>query len=253
MLVQLFADVNKAVFMLTKRAYLFLRDLPLRTLITKRRETVDRSETMADIFDEITEELKRDRTQEMWTKYGKYIIAAAVAVVGGVALSQGYGVWTKIQSEASASAYNMAIQSENVSTALETALPSLTDGYGMLAKFSLAAAKAEAGDAIGAEQDYLSLSTDKSVDPLYQQAALLLSVMSAGDGADTAELQGRLAPLVGAAGAWQGLALELSAALDLRAGNVGNAKTKLEQILALSEIPADLRQRAARLASMLSD
>ena len=36
---------------------------------------------MADIFDEIDEELKRDRTQELWTKYGKYVIAAAAAVV----------------------------------------------------------------------------------------------------------------------------------------------------------------------------
>ena len=36
---------------------------------------------MADIFDEIDEELKRDRTQELWAKYGKYVIAAAAAVV----------------------------------------------------------------------------------------------------------------------------------------------------------------------------
>ena len=35
---------------------------------------------MADIFDEIDEELKRDRTQELWTKYGKYVMAAAAAV-----------------------------------------------------------------------------------------------------------------------------------------------------------------------------
>ena len=34
---------------------------------------------MADIFDEIDEELKQDRTKELWTRYGKFVIAAAAA------------------------------------------------------------------------------------------------------------------------------------------------------------------------------
>ena len=50
---------------------------------------------MADIFDEIDEELKRDRTQELWTKYGKYVIAAAATVVLGVGASQGFQAWTR--------------------------------------------------------------------------------------------------------------------------------------------------------------
>ena len=95
------------------------------------------------------------------------------------------------------------------------------------------------------------LATDKSIDAFYQQAALLLSVMNAADGANAAELQARLLPLTGAAGGWQGLALEHSAALDLQAGNTAAAKAKLEQVLGLSEIPSDLRQRVARMVNIL--
>ena len=31
---------------------------------------------MADIFDEINEDLKRDQMQELWSRYGKYVIIA---------------------------------------------------------------------------------------------------------------------------------------------------------------------------------
>lgn len=206
---------------------------------------------MADIFDEIDEELKRDRTQILWAKYGKYVISAVVAVIAAVALSQGYASWTKSQIEQAATNYDAALKADDVGAALETALPSLTDGYAMLAKFRAAAAKADADDMIGAEQAYLALSTDKSIDAFYQQAALLLSVMNAADGANAAELQARLLPLTGAAGGWQGLALEHSAALDLQAGNTAAAKAKLEQVLGLSEIPSDLRQRVARMVNIL--
>jgi hypothetical protein len=65
-------------------------------------------------------------------------------------------------------------------------------------------------------------------------------------------LQDRLAPLIGAAGTWQGLALEQSAGLDLQTGKVDAAKAKLEQIIKLTEIPQSLRQRAQRILDILN-
>ena len=40
---------------------------------------------MADIFDEIDEELKQDRAKQVWLRYGKYVVAAAVAIVPALA------------------------------------------------------------------------------------------------------------------------------------------------------------------------
>ena len=79
----------------------------------------------------------------------------------------------------------------------------------------------------------------------------MLSVMSAVNTGDVADLQDRLSSLTSAAGAWQALALELSAGLDLQAGDVAAAKAKIDQVLALPEIPNDLRQRAQRMALVL--
>ena len=47
---------------------------------------------MADIFDEIDEDLKRDQMQLLWARYGRIVIAAVAAIVLLVALRQGYTV-----------------------------------------------------------------------------------------------------------------------------------------------------------------
>ena len=206
---------------------------------------------MADIFDEIDEELKRDRTQELWTKYGKYVMAAAAAVVLGVGASQGFGAWQRSQAEASANLYHQALAGDDARAQLQDTVDGLTDGYALLARFRIAAAFAAEGDMLAAEQAYNALASDGSIPTLYQQAAQLMAVMNAPDDSDTAALQERLAPLDDA-GPWQPLALELSAALDLKAGDRSAAIAKLETLIDLAETPNELRQRASRLVEVLN-
>ncbi|HSG94166.1 MAG TPA: hypothetical protein VLA28_01510, partial [Afifellaceae bacterium] len=45
---------------------------------------------MADIFQEVDEELRRDKAAEVWTRYGRYIIAAAVFIVAATASYVGW-------------------------------------------------------------------------------------------------------------------------------------------------------------------
>lgn len=206
---------------------------------------------MADIFDEIDEELKKDRAQVLWARYGKYLIAAVAAVVLAVASAQGYKAWQTSQAETAANAYQAALEADDVAIALNDVIAGLTDGYEMLAQFRIAGEKAVNGDKLDAEMDYLALAEDKSIKPLYQQAALLLSVMNAPDGSDIAALQERLVPLTSVLGPWQGLAIELSAALDLQKGEALAARAKFEAIVALPEISPELRQRAQQMLTIL--
>jgi len=206
---------------------------------------------MADIFDEIDEDLKRDRTQALWTKYGKYVIAAAAAVVLGVGASQGFSAWTRSQAEAAANLYQQSVTADDAVAALEQNIGQLTDGYALLGRFQIAAGMAAAGDAAGAETGYLDIAEDASVADLYRDAALLLSAMNAPEDRATGELQARIAPLAEGAGPWKALALELGAALDLKDGNTDAALSKLEMIIELAEVSAELRQRAAQLAAIL--
>lgn len=205
---------------------------------------------MADIFDEIDEDLKRDRAQELWTKYGKYVISAAVAVVLGVGASQGFNAWTRGQAETSADLYHQALAADDALAQLQADTGSMTDGYALLARFRIAAAHAAAGDLTAAESTYAALAADQAVPQLYQQAAQLLAVMNAPRSRDVAALQDSLSGLV-EGGPWQPLALELSAALDLQAGDKAAAIFKLETLINLAETPNDLRQRASRLVQVL--
>ena len=206
---------------------------------------------MADIFDEIDEELKQDRAKQVWLRYGKYVAAAAAAIVLGVGASQGYSAWQQSQAEAAANAYHQALVADDSVSALQGELAGLNDGYAALARFRIAAGKAEAGDAAGAEADYLAIASDSGISDLYREAATLLSAMNAPDSAKPAEIQNRLEPIANGTGPWRPLALEMSAALDLKAGDREAALAKLQSIIEMEETPPELRQRAAQLAEVL--
>ena len=99
----------------------------------------------------------------------------------------------------------------------------------------------------------MALASDASLDPLYQQAATLLSVMVARQDADVSVLAARLSDLESAAGPWQAMALETGAGLALRNGNKDAAVAKYKRMMEMAEMPAGMRQRAERMIVMLGD
>jgi len=208
---------------------------------------------MADIFDEINEELKQDRMAALWQRYGKYLIAVVVAIVAGVSLSQGYSYYTNQRDARAADAFFQAILADDVTSSLETAAPELNEGYALLAEFRSAAALAQDGKAAEAEQRYLALAERTDAEQIYRDLALLLSVMHAPQTADAADLQARLEPLASASSSLQGLALEQMVALDLRRGDSAAAIEKLNRLVALTDIPTSLRQRAAQILNVVSE
>ena len=208
---------------------------------------------MADIFDEIDEDLKRDQMQLLWARYGKLVMAAVAAIVLIVALRQSYAAWQTSKVEASASAYQLALKSDDVVAALEAQLGQLTAGYAMLAQFQIAAEQAASDDFAAAEASYLALASDASLGPLYQQAATLLSVMVAPQDADVLALVARLSDLETSAGPWQAMALESGAGLALRNGNKDAAVAKYKKLLEMADVPTGVRQRAERMIVMLGD
>jgi hypothetical protein len=208
---------------------------------------------MADIFDEIDEDLKRDQMQLLWARYGKIVMAAVAAIVLLVALRQGYAAWQTSQAEASASAYQQALKSDDVVAALEAQRGQLTNGYAMLAQFQIAAEQAASDDFAAAEASYLALASDASLDPMYQQAATLLSVMVAPQDTDVSALEARLSDLETAVGPWQAMALETGAGLALRNGNKDAAVAKYKRLAEMADVPAGMRQRAERMIVMLGE
>ena len=207
---------------------------------------------MADIFDEINEELKQDRQAVLWQRYGKYVIGVAVLIIALVGARQGYVYWKEARDGAAATAYYQAAAQTDEGDALQEVMDSLTPGYQLLADFTIARKLAEQGRNNEAEAAFLQLASRSDIDPFYRDTALLLSVMHAPDSANSDELLNRINPLANSAGPLQGLALEQAAGLSLKKGRIQQAADFLEKITTLNEAPSSLRQRASQLLTIVN-
>ena len=204
---------------------------------------------MADIFDEINEDLRKDRASELWSKYGIYVIAIVASIVLVVAGRQVFVGYQASQAAKSADAFYSAIQADDSDTAL--AALDLPDGYEMLAAFRQAASMAAGDDKSGASDAYLALSEDTGIGQIYRDIALLLSVQSAPASASVDGLTDRISNLAALAGPMQALALETLAGLYLRSGDISAAKDTLTRMSELTDISAPMRGRARQMLQVL--
>ena len=206
---------------------------------------------MADIFDEIEEDLRRDRMTMLWRRYGNIVIGVAILIIVVVAGNQGYDYWKDSKNQAAGDAFFNAVTADNSFDELMSITPQLPEGYEMLAKFRMAALQAQNQNEIDAEQFYLSLSREAGNDPFYQDTALLLSVMNAPATANKSELIERISDLSAFVGPLQGLALEISAGLHLELGNPEKALSLLTKASKLTDISPSLRQRISQFLLIL--
>jgi hypothetical protein len=219
---------------------------------------------VVDIFDEVDEELRAERAQQLLKRYGGVIIAFAVAVVGVAAGWQAWRWYQNRQDQAAAAEYltamNLVESPAGVSDAatnraaiavfdkLETTAPA---GYRTLARLRGAAAMAASGDLPRALALWDQVAADTSADPLLRDLASLMWAEHQIDTGDPAVLQARLAPLAEPGNPWRALAQEQLALLDVRLGKPDEAKTVLRRLAQDTTAPTGVRGRASTLLSRL--
>ena len=64
---------------------------------------------MADIFQEVDEEVRREQLKKLWERYANYVYAAAILVVAGVGGWRGYSWWEAKKAAESGAAFESAI------------------------------------------------------------------------------------------------------------------------------------------------
>jgi hypothetical protein len=219
---------------------------------------------LGDVFDqfkrEIDEELRQERYEKLWRKYGRYVIAAAGALVLGVA---GATVWkehrnsARIADEVRFSAAKRLVEEGRAAdaAAMFAAIAADADtSYATLARFHQAALRAEAGDAEGAAAIYRGLADDSAVSqPLRDLATILLALrrLDEASGDEAADLVRRLERLAQGAGAWRHSADELLGLFAVKAGDPAKAKEHFARIVDDPAAPPGARGRAAQLLSAL--
>jgi hypothetical protein len=215
---------------------------------------------VVDIFDEIDEELRAERAQQLLKRYSGLIVAVAVLIVAGAGGWEAWHWWQAKQDMAAGQRYLTAMTlaasslpaSRPVATAdFDQLAQSAPDGYRTLARLQAAALKAQQGDQQGAAALWTQVASDSSADPLLRDLATLLLCQHQIDTGDPALLQARLKPLAEPDSPWRPLAQEQLALLDLRQGNTAAAKTSLSKLAQDVTAPNGVRERAAALLARL--
>lgn len=208
---------------------------------------------------EIDEELRQEQYSKLWKRYGRYIIAAAIILVGGVAGYQGWQAWD-IKSRAEQSDRFEAALTLKRDGDLEAARNAFAElaadggaGYATLARLQEAAILEQTGDRQGAIAAYRELSAETSLAQKYRDLATILGAFLEADEADPGELTARLAPLTAADHPWRFSALEITGLLAQKAGDTTKAKEIFDRLANDATAPGGVRSRAAEILAILGD
>jgi hypothetical protein len=217
-----------------------------------------------DIFDEIEEEFRAERTRQFLTRYAGAIVAAAVIVV---ALVAGWQVWRwhqgrqdqaaaavylegMLESEATGAGANAAHAASLA--AFDQLARHAPAGYRTLSRLRAAALEASDGHLKQALMLWNDVAADPSADPLLRDLASLLWAQHQIGTADPGLLQARLKALAEPGNPWHAMATEQLALLALRQGKSGEAKQMLTALTNDVTAPEGVRQRATAVLARLS-
>lgn len=212
---------------------------------------------MADLFQEIDEDLRRDRLNELWKRYGNYVAAAAALIVLGTAGVVGWREYRDRQNLAQADRFLKAMEQAESgdADAAKAAFGQLARdggaGYATLARLQQAALLAKAGDGPGAAKLYEEIAADGRAEQALRDVAVLLLAQHTIDSADPAQLGQRLQPLVADKSPWRHTAMELQALLAKRAGDTARAKEIYTRLADDLSAPQGLRARATEMLAIL--
>jgi hypothetical protein len=204
---------------------------------------------MTDVFDEIADDLRREKLNQFWKENGSWIIGGVVAAV---LLTAGLSFWRQWEYRR-----NTAATAELVRLVTAADLPQLENfartgdkNHAMIAKFVAAATHLEHGEKDQATALYDSIAATSGLDKTWRELAQLLSIGQRLDGDDPEKLKQELSALSSDKSAWRYTALEFSALLDARQGDRQAAIDALTKITADPLAPTDARTRAFTLREL---
>ncbi|MCW3477026.1 tetratricopeptide repeat protein [Limobrevibacterium gyesilva] len=215
---------------------------------------------MSDIFDEVSEDLRAERTRKLLRRYAGPLIAAGVLVVAGAG---GWQAWKYYEAREAAHVGQsflaaMRIADGPAGADRQAALAGFAQvaregspGYRTLARLRAAAVKADAGDRDGALALWDQVAGDNSADKLLRDLARLQWALHQIDAGDPAAVEQHLAPLTTPGNPWHALAEEAQALLALRQGNNDAARDTLKRLAQDVTAPDGVRGRANGLLARL--
>jgi len=212
---------------------------------------------VADIFQEVDEEVRREQLKKLWERYGHYAVAACVLIVLGVGAWRGYDWWAAKKAAESGAAFEQAIglaeagKHQEAEAAFSKIASDGTAGYRVLAQLR-AAAELGSSDKKAAVKDYDEIAADRGAGQAMQDFAALRAGLLLVDSASYGELRARLEPLAGPDRPFRHSAREVLALSAWKEGDVGAARQWTNMIVTDPQTPAGVRSRAEVLSELIA-
>jgi hypothetical protein len=212
---------------------------------------------VADIFHEVDEEVRRERLQKLWDRYGIYLIALAVLVVASIGAWRGYEYWVAKKAAEAGASFEAATtlsdagkysEAEAAFTKIAAEAPA---GYRALARLRAAAEMART-DPKAAVKAYDDISADSSVGHTLQDLAVVRAGLLLVDDASLADMHRRLDPLAEPTRPFRHIARELLAFSAWHNGDVATARRYIDMIAADAETPPGTRSRVDVLSALIA-
>ena len=212
---------------------------------------------MADIFQEVDEEVRREQLKKLWQRHGNYVVALCLLIIAGVAGWRGYDYWqTKKAGEAGA-AFEAAVtlasagKHQEAEAAFTKIAADSTAGYRVLARLREAAELGQT-DSKAAVKAYDEIAADKNAGRVIQDLAALRAGFLLVDTAPYSEMRERLQPLTGPDGTFRHSARELLALSAWKSGDMTAARQWADMIITDPQTPSDARTRAEMLSELIT-
>ncbi len=212
---------------------------------------------MADIFHEVDEEVRRERLNKLWQRYGHYIIAACVLVIVAVGAWRGYEWWETKQAVKAGAAFEQAVilaeagKHQEAELAFAKLATDGTAGYRLLARLREAAELGRT-DRKAAIKAYDEIAADRSVGGVIQDLATLRAGFLLVDSSSYGDMRARLEPLTGPDRAFRHSARELLALSAWKAGDMAAARKWTDMIITDPQTPSSARSRAELLSELIA-
>ena len=155
---------------------------------------------MTDIFQEVDEEVRRERLKKLWERYCNFIIAGCVLVVLGVGAWRGYDWWETKKAAENGAAFEQAVtlaesgKQQEAEAAFAKLAADGSAGYRVLARLREAAELART-DRKAAVAAYDGIAGDRSAGQVVQDLAALRAGYLLVDSASYGDMRARLEPL----------------------------------------------------------
>ena len=212
---------------------------------------------MSDIFQEVDEEVRRDKAAEFWKKYQNLIIGAAVLIVLATAGYRYYADRRLAAEQAAGAAFQQALALERdgkvgeAEAAMAKLAADAPGGYRTLARLAGAAIMAKT-DPKGAVAVYDALAADASIGPLFPDAARLRAALLRLDAGEVDAAKPALEALTASGGAYRHTARLALGVVALIAGDYDGTGRWLDRVVADDEAPDAERRNAESLLGLVA-